>query len=140
MTIDPNGLSSLNIKVKFLFTHDAMVVMQTYFVLKLWNVYFSVRFGAENAIKTYLKLKMRVGWQGFLAFKYVFIAFFVPNLMLIWFCIPDSLKTAFKTGFSIRNNHVNLRVWAVNSQWLFIIRKTGCKWRYLCFLVYKLYY
>jgi len=27
-------------------------------------VYFSVRFGAENAIKTYLKLEMRVGWEG----------------------------------------------------------------------------
>ena len=102
-----------------------------------FNVYFSIWFGAARHRNAYLRSKIRVVWRGILGLKMCIARFRHTKSDDYLILHSEILKTAFKTGFSIRNNHVNLRVLAVNSQWLFIIRKTGCKWRYLCFLVYK---
>ena len=51
----------------------------------------------------------------------------VPNLMIISFCISESLKTAFKTGSSILIKHLNLCMQVVNSKCIFNIEKNGFK-------------
>ena len=47
----------------------------------------------------------------FLAFKYVFIAFFKKNLMIIHIYTSEILKTEFKHGLKAHNNHSFEFVW-----------------------------
>jgi len=90
------------------------------FTIEIHNsVYFSVKFGAAWHCNTNLRLKNFVlCGEEFWALNCVMQYFDVPNLMIIRFCISESLKTPFKTGFSIRNSHLNLFVRAGSYKWI----------------------
>ena len=42
----------------------------------------------------------------YIAFRYISITFFQPDLMIIWICVPE----IFKIRFLVHDNHLNLCV------------------------------
>ena len=55
---------------------------------------------------------------------------FITNLLIIYICTIKIFKNAFKTGFSVHNNHLKLHGQLYNSKWILCIRKTGVKYGY----------
>ena len=83
-----------------------------------------------------LRLKIRCVHLGIFNLKCLLIAFVIPNLRQINFCIQISLKPMFKTGFWIQNHLWNLCSRIVNSQRLFCSQKADVECSYLGFLIY----
>ena len=48
-------------------------------------------------------LEIRVKWREFIAFKYVFIIFFKPNLLIICICITESYNNILHHLKKIQN-------------------------------------
>ena len=71
-------------------------------------------------------------------YRYFFF-FFEMNLIII-FVHQKSQNPAFKTGFLVFNNHLNLCGQAENYKWIFCSRKTGVECGYLRSFMYKKYF
>ena len=82
----------------------------------------------EKDDKYYLWLEISVVLKNFFPLNKCFLS---PSKQIRWlfkFVLQKSLKTAFKTKFSVLNKHLHLCGHVENSKWLLKTRKIGVMW------------
>jgi hypothetical protein len=108
-------LNYLNESITLFILFDIFINIYVLYIIE--TTFISLIF--QNTINTDLRLKILLVIGEFLAFEYAFIEF-IKNQ--IWWLLGFVQQKSNR--FSVHNNHSNLCMHLVNSQWLMVSRKT----------------